>query len=285
MIRFSEKYLNSNLFKKKYEALDILSINAFNFEIRAYSSFMCKLHTFATYTVAHMSSILLMSVSVNRAYRMAKMRIFKNDSLKRLKKCEAMKLIKCLNSKKRQAKLVKVNARSAFKIEFQKLYHRTAKKIQAKSRKKTLKKGFYEKMSVNTQFALILLLIALINFHYILFIDLVEILKANVLNFFHLFVKNNSKIYSFDESNTEIEKLIDFSSINAKRVCYAQHETIYEFFLERIWFWIDLSIYSLIPFAVMSISSFIIVVKFRKMNRSYFEFISKPTRQYNKRIY
>jgi hypothetical protein len=140
-------------------------------------------------------------------------------------------------------------------------------------------------MSVNTQFALILLLIALINFHYILFIDLVEILKANVLNFFHLFVKNNSKIYSFDESNTEIEKLIDFSSINAKRVCYAQHETIYEFFLERIWFWIDLSIYSLIPFAVMSISSFIIVVKFRKMNRSYFEFISKPTRQYNKRIY
>jgi hypothetical protein len=82
-------------------ALDILVKDAFNFEIRTYSSLTCKMHTFATYTVTHMSSILLMSVSVNRAFKMVNMKMFNNkSSLNRLNECEGMKLIKHLNSKK-----------------------------------------------------------------------------------------------------------------------------------------------------------------------------------------
>ena len=49
---------------------DLFLRHLFNFEIRTYSNVMCKLHTFLTYTVTHLSSNLLMTVSVHRAFDM-----------------------------------------------------------------------------------------------------------------------------------------------------------------------------------------------------------------------
>jgi hypothetical protein len=46
-----------------------------------------------------------------------------------------------------------------------------------------------------------------------------------------------------------------------------------------------LSIYSLIPFAVITITSLIIIVKFKRMNQNYYEFVSSPNHFYNKSNY
>ena len=55
---------------------DILIRHLFLFEIRNYSNAMCRLHTFVTYCVTQMSSILLMVVSIHRALDMIDMSAF-----------------------------------------------------------------------------------------------------------------------------------------------------------------------------------------------------------------
>ena len=55
-------------------ASDMLTRNVFEFEIRIYSNFWCKFHTYFTYTITHMSSILLVIISIHRATKMAKIK-------------------------------------------------------------------------------------------------------------------------------------------------------------------------------------------------------------------
>ena len=46
-------------------------------------------------------------------------------------------------------------------------------------------------------------------------------------------------------------------------------DSLYESFLIGIWFWIDMVIYSIVPFISMGVCSTIIIVKINKINRSY----------------
>jgi hypothetical protein len=55
-------------------ATDMLTRNVFEFEIRIYSNFWCKFHTYFTYTITHMSSILLIIISIHRATKMLKIK-------------------------------------------------------------------------------------------------------------------------------------------------------------------------------------------------------------------
>ena len=45
--------------------------------------------------------------------------------------------------------------------------------------------------------------------------------------------------------------------------------SMYETFMLNIWFWVDIILYSVLPFISMSICSTIIIVKINKINRSY----------------
>ena len=56
----------SDLFVLTIGATDVLINNIFQFEIRSYSTLMCKLHTFFTYFVTHICSVILMAVSIDR---------------------------------------------------------------------------------------------------------------------------------------------------------------------------------------------------------------------------
>ena len=47
-------------------AVDSVMTYGFNIEVRQMSSFICKIHTFFTYFLTHMSSIVLMCVSIER---------------------------------------------------------------------------------------------------------------------------------------------------------------------------------------------------------------------------
>ena len=46
--------------------------------------------------------------------------------------------------------------------------------------------------------------------------------------------------------------------------CYAQEDSYHEFFLQKIWIWIDLSVYSLIPFCTNMLCSLFIIFKVAK---------------------
>ena len=299
-------------------AVEILMRNAFEFELRLYSTLTCKIHTFATYTVTHMSSTLLMTVSVKRAIKMIKMKIFQakkhssrknireskfyeKQALDRLKNCDDMKLIKKINSKKTFKKeiVVQFNPKSTFKIKFQsplralhqtsgalnRKHEETSSILSKRNKKKNIFRKISDKMTVDLQVLIIFVIIASLNFHYILFIDLTETIKPNALSFFHLLLQNGTMTYTFEKTDTFLGAFFNLNSIYAERKCFAGAGTKYEFFLQEIWFWVDLSIYSLLPFIVMTISSIIIIIKFKKMNRSYFEFISNPRYQFNRRNY
>ena len=50
-------------------ATHLLIRQLFNFDFRVYSNLVCKFHTFLTYVTSHASSIILMSVSIDRAIK------------------------------------------------------------------------------------------------------------------------------------------------------------------------------------------------------------------------
>lgn len=67
------------------------------------------------------------------------------------------------------------------------------------------------------------------------------------------------------------------------RACYPLNGTIYFYFLNEIWIWIDLCIFCLIPFFIMLISSFIIISRIRSKGKNYFTtLIKSKTNQLNK---
>ena len=55
---------------------DILMKEMFHFEIRNYSDLVCRFHTFLTYSVTQVSSILLMVVSIHRAIDVVSLNVF-----------------------------------------------------------------------------------------------------------------------------------------------------------------------------------------------------------------
>lgn len=81
------------------------------------------------------------------------------------------------------------------------------------------------------------ILIALINVHFILFIELYD--------------------YELDDSDQN-------STSQIIKLCYAKFNAFYFIYLTNIYPWIDLSIYTIIPFTIMLVCSIIIILKIQK---------------------
>ena len=222
--------------------------------IRLYSDFLCKTHTFITYFLTHMSSIVLMVVSIDRAM------IVCNKTLDSL----------WLKSR----------------------VHRTTM-ISRKIQSKLFKSNYIEKVIL-----ILIVVLALFNIHYLIFLRLTEsdleidvrlnsstssssssnnnqsmTYYRNVSNFLkgddilikHLKIHQTTKTAIKSEHNM---------SPKVSYVCFPSQNTIYNFFLLHIWIWIDMCVYSMIPFIVMSICSVVIVSEIRSKSRS---FLSQKT--------
>ncbi len=124
-----------------------------------------------------------------------------------------------------------------------------------------------------------------INGHYIWFLKLTDISKTDNYN---ISVKYDILNITLDPKkssslNFMMENIIN-QELSLKR-CYAIQGTFYERFLDDYWFWIDLSVYSLIPFIVNFISSLIIMIKLRNMNENYKQLLRSKGYEYNKNNY
>jgi hypothetical protein len=206
-------------------ASDSLATHILEFEIRIYSTITCKIHVFLTYYLTHLSSIILMVVSIERLYTIHNKKFY----------C-------CL-----------LNTTKRFII-------------------------------------FIAVLLALINSHYLYFFSLnsdyrVEYNSLKIINCSNYTINANKLM---EESNDNLENYLSFNkcyinddnkiNINSSLtnlidesvpflICYPINNPTYSYFLDVIWVWVDSSLYSFIPFVVMTISSLLIIAELVKTSR------------------
>jgi len=82
------------------------------------------------------------------------------------------------------------------------------------------------------------------------------------------------------------DKQLDFEM----KMCLLNNESAYEYFLIKIWFWLDIMLYSVIPFVSIGICSLVIAKKLSKVNKNYTKYLTKSRLMnesccFNKKIY
>jgi hypothetical protein len=226
---------------------DALLTYGLNYEIRLYSDLVCKMHTFFTYFLTHMSSILLMVVSIERVlvvYNKTFITFFLRRS-----EIRNMKRKSSSNS----------NKYSIFKI----FIHRF-KRLNM----------FTDLNRVTLIMICITLFLALINAHYLFYLNINLVFNSNnqidLLSINYQYSNNSYK----DMSEVLLNKSIDLSKKNAKNysikrdvpvlACFPQQNTAYHYFLTNIFIWFDISIYSLMPFLIMFLCTILILIEMRK---------------------
>jgi hypothetical protein len=206
-------------------ATDALARFGFRFEIRAYSTLACRLHTFLTYFLIHSNSTILMVISVDRALVVTGHSFLSILQMKRAK---------------RQSSGGGGGGASSSLV----LHHRAsmspANAIGTNSCLARLLGKFHR---VDLAIICILTFLVLLNSHYGIFLNL------------------NQLILNDSSSNGTI----------TIGVCFPLNEHWwYTRFLINYWIYIDICVYTLVPFVVMSVCSVIILGKIRRKNQKYF---------------
>jgi hypothetical protein len=210
---------------------DWFLLYGFSIEIKLYSIITCRLMTFLINYLAELSSVLLMFISIERVY------VILNKSFKSF----------LFKSKRKNI-------------------HVTKKVIVKKSRYRI------EKLTI-----FIIISLFLMNLHYLIFLNLnnsselnendLNIKNKSYLSFknktFH--IKNLSKLFN---DTINLKDNVEKMELNLQNdyICYPSNKSIYYYFLNNIWSWIHVLVYSLIPFLTMIICSSIILINLR--NRS-----------------
>jgi len=123
-----------------------------------------------------------------------------------------------------------------------------------------------------------LILIALMNLHFLIFLN---VYKIDFLDFLSTSIKSEE-----EDVGDGFRLFLGGTNFFNSKKCFAKSGTSYEQFLKTKWFLIDMSIFSLLPLFSMVGSSLVIWMKFRKINENYSRFISTETfNQHNKLIY
>ena len=133
------------------------------------------------------------------------------------------------------------------------------------------------KLNLANKFVLCLaIILALVDCHYLYFFSLSQefTVEYNNTNSFNCsndvtainINRNNISDEWYNNTNTNCVKQKTSISTNDSHnsgmpfsICYPLHNPQYSYFLDTIWVWIDSSLYSFIPFLVMTISSFFII--------------------------
>ena len=221
-------------------------------EVRLFSNLTCKLHTFLTYYLTHMSSITLMIISVDRTIVVSNcssfLSVFKRNNPVN-KPCEKSNLIRKSSSSNNKHAMKKINHNRQPLVKINK---------------------------VNKTILIIAILLALINLHYLFAMKLSltdEFSGALNLTLHEMEIEINKNIKIPQDIyliNTFIHDNKNESSkfrLNKYITCFPSHDSKYFYFLENIWIWIDAVLYSILPFLVMIASSFFILSEINKKSR------------------
>jgi hypothetical protein len=217
---------------------DSLLTYGLNIEIRLYSSLLCRSHTFLTYYLTHLSSIILMAVSIERTLVVFNKTII-NYFLKKSK--IELAFLKNVLRFNRIEKVVGFIAVSLALLNIHYLYFFNLNIINQNSQLPVT----YEKTENGT------------------------ILDNAYLNGTQIFENNRDQ----KNNNLAIENSVSNKTNNksdSKKdflyLCYPLNEFNYNIFLNHIWTWIDSTIYSFVPILVMIICSLCILIGIKQKN-------------------
>ena len=190
-------------------ASEALSRFEYHFQVRSVSNLICKIHTFLTYFLTHVSSIILMVISIDRAL------VISNASF--------------LNILNPFVWIRSFTTKSKPKNE-PTIYNPNKPNTKVSN-------GIccFNKSSVHDLVVIcIIVILALLNSHYLIFLNLNISVGQNVL-----MSEENFKIY-----NMSVTPPIEYH-------CFAESDSVYREFLDGIWLWTDFFVYSILPFIVM----------------------------------
>jgi hypothetical protein len=265
-------------------ATDIIITRIFKSQIRTHSTLTCKFHTFSTYFLTHTSSLILMAVSIDRAIAVSN--VFVDDENPIVNKVVSKQNSSNIINESNLCTIITESHATSIREQTSTLMNSFSNQnIKALYRKTS--HPFFIKFFLNKYVDLVTLVIFVLvfglNSHYIYYLKL-EISVDGLIggrNFTNNdYPQTEQTIYSHMSEDYRIEDQIDI-----KYSCFAQRNSRYEYFLINYWFWMDLVVYSLLPFTTMTISSIIIVLKIRKVNKKYKQYILNENYKTNKKIY
>ena len=229
-------------------AIDSVLTYGFNIEVRQMSSLICKIHTFFTYFLTHMSSIVLMCVSIERLsvvcssvnhsfLRSSRNSTFKSNRIEKILLIITVILVFFnihylfffdLTSFKENPN----NQNNDFNFDYKYKYLNSSLKRQIKdfiiNKKLAIADKFYNEFTLNYKYV--------------------------------------------NEEDDDID-------LNQYTVCYSFGNEIYDFFMTHIWIWIDSTIYSFVPIFVMIVCSFTILFKIRSKRNNFLKLTFSTNRK------
>jgi hypothetical protein len=193
-----------------------LLLYGFNFEIRDVSDWTCRLETFLTSFLRHLSSHTLVAVNIDRVLEMCKknMNQFWGDGW--------------------------------------------IKRLVYTVRKSTNKIGLC--------MLVIIASVALFNCHFLIFLKLND--PSNHRSIINNTNPNNKSSENYQSQFSHLQQgLSNRTDIQKSlKVCFPLKKTQYYDFLVNKWVFLDMAFYSLVPFVIMSICSYVILVELRKQS-------------------
>jgi hypothetical protein len=215
----------------------------FEIEIKNYHNWMCRFYSFSKNFLHHMSSVILMFVNIERVIVLS--------GLKQEKNLLISNIVKPFKTSK--------NVMIKFKLNINLLDSKRVEKI----------------------IAIISITLAVFNIHYLFFSNLNTIHVSHQFNNTmlnnrsFLFIKKYKDIFSYEskinkfkkDNHTFIQENND-TITETIQSCLPIGNKFYYFFYINIWSWIDMMIYSIIPFITMSMCSIIILINIRTKSSS-----------------
>lgn len=276
----------------------------YNIDIRNYSTYTCKFETFFVYFLTQIRNFLTMSLTIFRAKIVSSINnksishlIPTNSSIANI---NAIKLEKPdINDQTKSRNLLEIRyepsphlstdtgikfSPSEIEIITTSTPNESTKISKQIFENLKLIFNFYKKLDLNGNlkklFYSVVFGLFVINFHFILLLDIVPKTKRSENNEIAFLKNNPNKSYLNLDSLKKLRK-----NATLRYECAPIKNSFYEYFLHNIYFWIDAFIYFCVPFASMSISFLLIRAILRKMNEIYLEFIKNPNYFSNSRIF
>ena len=225
-------------------ASDSLLTYGYFYMIRLKSNFACRVHTFLTYFLTHMSSILLMIVSIDRAICVTSQSLssfmIKNSDTFRLRKLSKMLSL-------------------------------------ASSTNQTHNNRFFSLRKNEKLIIFVALILFMINGHYLVYLNLnpmqPELDISDVETKSNITKKISNKLsesmsYLHTNNLTYVQNSTNNISHTIINMCYPIQKSRYEYFLVHVWVWIDTFIFSLMPFTTMAISSLMILADLKAKSKN-----------------
>jgi hypothetical protein len=307
----------------------------FLIEVRLVSPFTCSFYTFITNLLTHLSSIILMVISVERASVICDKKIwsiFKRNTAKNTNVESKEKIsLKELESAEITTATATTTTTLNSNTSLANFNFNLRERFQS-LKKYSLFKCFFNNHNNNNnvisciskidriESIMIIIVIALIilNSHYLFFMKLNQSTQvekkindwANTTkpckfcylnnyvnksknNYNNNILNNNIKLTNLtrffnikpqEKIKEQLKNQINHKKTQTKRnlVCYPMNGTNYNYFLNHIWIWIDIWVYSLIPFVVMSTCSIIILVEINRKSKRYLSYLEKETSKSNR---